>query len=230
LTGPRALEDDPRDLRSRGGIPVRTAAALTALAALALPAGARSAPEAPVQLPPPVAGQSVNLKPARGTVCFTPPGATGCTPLVDPVQVPLGTTVDTRRGRVTIVSAADLAGGQQDAWFYEGVFTIGQTGGAAPVTELRLAEPLAPCPEAGGAGPAAKRPRTRKLWGDGEGRFRTRGEFAAATVRGTKWVVVDRCDGTLTRVVRGSVTVRDAVRDTTIVLRAGEKYLARRPS
>ena len=36
----------------------------------------------------------------------------------------------------------------------------------------------------------------RKLWGDGRGRFRTRGRYGAATVRGTKWLTDDRCDGT----------------------------------
>ena len=48
-------------------------------------------------------------------------------------------------------------------------------------------------------------------------------------MRGTRWVVSDRCDGTLTRVVRGSVTVRDRVHNKTVILRAGEQYLARAP-
>jgi len=32
----------------------------------------------------------------------------------------------------------------------------------------------------------------------GGGRFRTRGRYSSATVRGTDWTVTDRCDGTLT--------------------------------
>ena len=55
------------------------------------------------------------------------------------------------------------------------------------------------------------------------------GASASATVRGTRWVVSDRCDGTLIRVVRGSVTVRDRVRNKTVVIREGEQYLVRRP-
>ena len=66
------------------------------------------------------------------------------------------------------------------------------------------------------------------MWGDGKGKFRTKGQFSSATVRGTRWVVIDRCDGTLTRVVRGSVTVRDVVRKKTVVVRAGKQYLARK--
>ena len=48
-------------------------------------------------------------------------------------------------------------------------------------------------------------------------------------MRGTRWVVSDRCDGTLTRVVRGSVTVRDRVRHKAVIVREGEQYLARKP-
>jgi hypothetical protein len=46
-------------------------------------------------------------------------------------------------------------------------------------------------------------------------------------VRGTKWLVQDSCAGTLTRVAKGVVAVRDNVRRKTIILRAGKKYLAR---
>jgi hypothetical protein len=63
--------------------------------------------------------------------------------------------------------------------------------------------------------------------GDGTGRFRTAGKFASATVRGTKWLVEDTCAGTLTRVARGVVTVRDTVRRRTVTVRKGKRYLAR---
>jgi len=46
-------------------------------------------------------------------------------------------------------------------------------------------------------------------------------------VRGTRWLVEDRCDGTLTRVVRGTVRVRDFRLRRTITLRSGQSYLAR---
>ena len=53
----------------------------------------------------------------------------------------------------------------------------------------------------------------RRLWGKGHGRFRTSGHYSAATVRGTKWLMEDRCDGTVTRVVRGTVEVEDFTDD-----------------
>ena len=78
------------------------------------------------------------------------------------------------------------------------------------------------------AAAASKRP-PRALWGhDNHGRFRTRGSNAVITVRGTRWYVADRCDGTLTRVTQGSVAVRDLRRHRTIVVRAGHRYLAER--
>ena len=39
----------------------------------------------------------------------------------------------------------------------------------------------------------------RRLWGKDRGsRFRTHGRDSVATVRGTRWLTTDRCDGTLT--------------------------------
>jgi hypothetical protein len=48
-------------------------------------------------------------------------------------------------------------------------------------------------------------------------------------VRGTVWTTADRCDGTLTKVTRGKVAVRDFRRKRTIVLTRGKRYLARAP-
>ena len=62
------------------------------------------------------------------------------------------------------------------------------------------------------------------------GRFRTRGRFAAGTVRGTKWTTSDRCDGTLIAVQHHSVLVTDLVRHKTVLVRAGHHYLAKAPA
>jgi hypothetical protein len=178
-------------------------------------------------LPPPVAGKTVNAQVKAGQVRFRLPGETAFVELTAPQQLPIGTTFDTTAGRVTLTSAADTEGATQHAWFYEGTFTLGQTTGSQPITTLALAGAVPACTKAGRA--AATTRRQRHLWGDGKGRFRTSGRFSSATVRGTHWVVSDRCDGTLTRVVRGSVTVRDRVRHKTVIVRAGGQYLARAP-
>jgi hypothetical protein len=199
-----------------------------AVAAGAPAALAGSAPsQAPSPPPPPVAGKSVNLKRISGIVLYKVPGATTFARLTEDVQVPVGTTLDTLAGRVSINAASDRSGGTNKIWFYDGVFKVSQTLGAKPITEVSLAGPKPSC-ASGAASAAAGKPKQRKLWGDGTGQFRTRGQFSSATVRGTKWVVIDRCDGTLTRVVRGVVTVRDFAQRRTIILRAGKQYLARR--
>ncbi len=104
------------------------------------------------------------------------------------------------------------------AWF--------QVAPAAAITEFTLNEPLASCKKRG-ARAAATKPKSRKLWGDGKGKFRTRGQYSAATIRGTRWLVQDSCAGTLTRVTQGSVLVRDNVKRKNIVLRKGKRYTAR---
>jgi ferric-dicitrate binding protein FerR (iron transport regulator) len=46
-------------------------------------------------------------------------------------------------------------------------------------------------------------------------------------VRGTHWLTEDRCDGTLVRVRRGLVEVRDLERRRTVMVSAGEQYFAK---
>ena len=62
-----------------------------------------------------------------------------------------------------------------------------------------------------------------------KGKFSTKGKYAAATVRGTKWTTADRCDGTQVHVNSGSVAVTDLVRHKTVVLHGGQSYLAKKP-
>ena len=226
------------DLRARGPITIRPRALVGAAAAGLMLSGPAAAAvplqTAPSQLPPPVAGKTVNLAVKLATVRFKLPGHKRFVTLTSPRQVPLGTIIDTTHGKVTLTSAADLAGGTQHAWFYRGIFKVGQTSGAKPVTELSLAGPKPACGTTAEAtattAAATKKKRTRHLWGEGSGSFRTRGQFSAATVRGTRWVVFDLCRGTLTRVTDGVVAVRDFRRHRTILVRAGHSYLARRPT
>jgi hypothetical protein len=68
-----------------------------------------------------------------------------------------------------------------------------------------------------------RRRTVRRLRSNATGSFRTRGRHSAATVRGTVWETTDRWDGTLTKVARGSVVVRDFRRRTNVVVRAGKR-------
>ena len=174
----------------------------------------------PPGLPAPVLHEKVNAIPARGTVRVKLPGRRRFRELAEGEQLPVGTTVDTLKGRVTLEAAGD-----QTADFYAGIFKIRQGKAAKPRTTLTLTEKLS-CPKAGKAIAAAKK-KKRRLWGDGSGKFRTKGKHSAATVVGTKWLVEDRCKSTLTRVVRGRVSVRDFAKKKTVIVRAGKRYIAR---
>ena len=74
---------------------------------------------------------------------------------------------------------------------------------------------------------AQKKPKSRKLWGNGKGKFRTRGQYSAATVRGTTWLVQDTCTTTLTRVTQGVVAVNDFAKRKTVLVKKGKRYTAR---
>ncbi|HEX5617054.1 MAG TPA: choice-of-anchor Q domain-containing protein [Solirubrobacteraceae bacterium] len=175
------------------------------------------------QLPPPQPGKNVNALPKGGTVLAKLPGTAKFVLLDEDEQIPLGTVVDVRKGRVTIVAAA---GDGQTADFYGGIFKLGQTKGSEPITVLTLVEKLS-CPKKKSQASAAAKKKKRRLWGDGKGRFRTKGKHSAATVVGTKWLVEDRCTSTLTRVARGKVRVRDFAKKTTVLVKAPKKYVAR---
>src|SRR3954468_320449 len=188
------------------------------------PPVAVTTPPPPPPAATPVAGKSVAGAVVVGKVLVKTPG--GKFVALDPTKpIPLGSTIDAKDGTIELTAQQKANGKTQTAKFFEGVFKVTQT---ESTTDLTLNEALAKCPKKRSAHAAAKKkPKTRKLWGDGSGSFRTRGQYSAATVRGTRWLVQDGCAGTLTRVKRGVVSVRDNVRRKTIVLRAGKHYLAK---
>ena len=170
----------------------------------------------PTPEPTPQFNQTVVVEPAGGTVQVCPKGGK-CFTLAAGQTIPMGSTVDTKKGAVELTSLSAPGAPPQKAVFSEGIFRISQRG---DITELKLTEPLAPCSKRARA--AAKKPKSRKLWGKGTGKFRTVGNYSAATVRGTRWLTQDSCSGTLTRVTEGVVSVRDNVKKKTVIVRAGQ--------
>jgi uncharacterized repeat protein (TIGR01451 family) len=149
-------------------------------------------------------------------------------------NIAIGSTVDVEEGRVALLAASNLASTRvQRAEFFGGVFGVHQKRVAQPVAEAALvtgsyaSQCGTPTASAGRASAARSKKRLGHLYGNGKGRFRTKGRFAAATVRGTIWLTEDRCDGTLTRVVKGKVAVFDSVRRTRVTVTKNHSYLAR---
>ena len=181
--------------------------------------------------PPPKLGEKVNVAPVAGTVLVKLPGTSKFISLTDAEQIPVGTTIDTKRGSVRLTSAADASGRTQAGTFRQGVFVVKQARGRAPITQLTLTgtENFRKCPRATSrtrAKRSASRPK-RRLWGNAKGRFSTKGRYAAATVRGTEWYTEDNCSGTLVKVRKGVVTVRDLRKRKNVTVKAGRSYLAK---
>ena len=202
---------------------------------------------------PPVPGKTFDARVVSGDVFIKYPPGTGPRAAVKPpkgfvalkgaANIPMGAQLDTRKGRVAVTSAHDTSGTTaQTADFYDGIFQVKQstpkTKPAKPkvlITDLLLkGEPRSECAPVKGASAAAAKKKKRGaksvlggLWGNGKGKFRTSGKYSSATVRGTIWLTQDRCDGTLTKVKRGTVSVRDFKRRKTVSVKAGHSYLAR---
>jgi hypothetical protein len=180
----------------------------------------------------PINGKKVIVKPEAGKVLIKLPGSKKFVPLKELKEIPVGAVIDATKGRVLLTSI-DPDGTQQSAEFFGGVFRVKQRDGAGLVV-LELLDTVA-CPATGSvlrgtfASASSARPARAgsKLWGSGHGSFRTEGNNGSATVRGTIWLVEDRCDGTtFFKTRRGVVSVRDFVAHKTLPLPAGKTYLA----
>jgi hypothetical protein len=176
----------------------------------------------------PMPGVIVGVQEVKGKVLVKVPGSNTWVDLTHATEIPIGSQVNTVRGVVRIT--AGLGGGRTNsANFYDGIFKILQKRARNAYMTLRLeGGNLRLC--RGGRALSTRaldaRRKSRRLWGSGKGRFTTRGRYSSATVRGTKWLTQDTCNGTLTLVVRGVVKVRDFRRHVTVNVRAGHSYLA----
>jgi hypothetical protein len=181
----------------------------------------------------PQLGEVVVAEPT-GRVRFKRPGGRWRHLVDTGAELPVGTALDTRRGKITLTSAA-RGGKQQTGTFGGAVVQVRQPRRARGRVDLHLrGGSFASCGRAqrarhsGVVAGASRTRRVRRLWGrDNGGRFRTYGRHSHATVRGTRWLTEDRCGATLTRVTQGAVVVRDVARRRSVVVRAGHSYLAK---
>jgi hypothetical protein len=177
-----------RPAARRGFVALVTAAVLSsAFAALAPTASAKG-----VKL-----GSTAVIRPVSGKVKYKPLGAKKYKTLAARATIKMGSSVDATHGTVKVITARDAKGSTQAGTFYDGAFTIAQARAAKAVTELNLIKgDFSKCQQASTAKAhsAAGGTAVRKLWGKAHGRFRTKGRYNAATVRGTTWLTEDFCD------------------------------------
>ncbi len=202
--------------------------AVWCLAAAATPA---------IALPPPQFARSVDIGLISGIVIVRPPHRPPFRLTPVDRSIPVGSRLDTSRGAVDLRSVRPVTGVRtgarrtvlQDGHFSGGVFAVLQRRSQRGLTVLALLHSRAAERACGGQAARAT-PGGRVialLHSDVHGDFRTRGRYSAATVRGTEWDTIDRCDGTLTRVRRGSVEVFDFRLRRQVAVSAGQSYLAR---
>lgn len=194
-----------------------------------------------IKLPP---GESLQPSSRSGRPRAALVGPPGFVPLTEVRQIPLGSQIDARLGTLRLTTASGVRKKLQTATLSGAIFTVAQTrsGRDKGLTSLSLVEGAFPGAPSY-ASCQARNPRDRSLpfahagsskkalqllrASDHNGRFRTVGRYSAATVLGTVWDTIDRCDGTVTVVHRGRVLVTNFATRRTVIVHAGQSYLAR---
>ena len=180
---------------------------------------------------PPVLGESVNVTQVSGQVVVRRGTGRNLARIKGTANFPVGSVVDTRRGHAQLLSSRGRRGTQKGR-LTGGLFRVKQKPGAHGLTDFVLRGSIGCASPSGKRASASSGVRARaaatrrRLWVRGHGSFRTRGRYSAGSVRGTKWLTEDRCDGTLTFVQRGVVEVHDFVLDKTVFVTAGHAYFA----
>jgi hypothetical protein len=200
----------------------------------------------------PKLGRTFNISPVSGLVLVKLNG--NFVPLTQIRQVATGTLINAIHGALQVVSAApggahgalDAAAKRkkqhkgkaktQTGRFSGAIFKIAQAhNGLATLTLVEGAVQGGPsfgtckAKAVDVAATAATSKTIQLLRASTNGNFSTKGKYAAATGRGAEWTIADKCNGTLTRDITRSVSVTKFVPHKTIILHAGQTYLATKP-
>jgi hypothetical protein len=193
---------------------------------------------------PPVAGVRTGVRAVSGEVFVRLPRrarrsvaqSSGFVPLKGVASVPVGSTLDTLKGRVAVTSAADYRRAtsprhrEQSGSFATAIFKIKQrraeqVSARAARTDLQLQTPPGAARVCATSGRVPLKGVVRTMSASASGRFATIGGAGTTQVNGSAtWLMSDRCDGTLTEVGRGKVAVRDRVRHRRVAVRSGQAY------
>jgi hypothetical protein len=185
--------------------------------------------------PVPVLAHTGDLAPVSGQVLVRAPGTSTFVALSSLRSIPFGTVVDAIHGSVAVTTVG-ANGATQTITVSEGEFVLSQ-GRSGMVVARLVGGDFSVCPTAHERAHAARsaskhaagRHVVRKLWAEGHGNFTTEGNYASASVRGTKWLTEDLCEGTLIHVATDRVAVINRVNHRHLIVKAGHSYLAKAP-
>jgi len=252
LSNPRAVAGDGARLRIADSFNHRVRAITAFTPPTPPPTTTQTPPRAvPPGVAPPVRRRSTVAAPVSGTILIRLKGRRRFVALTSVSNIPLGSELDARRGRVSLQFATTAAGRRASAIVGGGRFVVdqraaverGQLPGnlllSGPLSRCAATRPRATSPHAARprAQAAGKRKRGRKgrrgrrIDVNADGAIRTQGRYGAAIVRGTRWTIVDRCPrdprpGTFVAVRRGTVAVTAFALRRTVLVDAGRRFLA----
>jgi hypothetical protein len=200
----------------------------------------------------PVAGERVTVRVLSGDVFVKLPATrtfkqalSGFVPLKGQASLPIGTVVDTRKGRLAMASTVDgqrigSGGNTQSVTLSAGIFQIRQRkaalGSRAKISTDMVLQSApgaeSSCVTTGASGPIKGRGRNTvrglSATAPAKGFFRIIGAAGISTATAAStWATKDRCDGTRTDVGKGRVAVLDRSTDKTITVKAGRSYLVK---
>lgn len=190
---------------------------------------------------PPQAGVTTVVRQLAGEVYVRLPRRSlyqesGFVPLKGIAALPVGTIVDTRKGEIELQAAAngfsarDRRARRQSARVKAGLFAIRQKRAKRKAKRARIATDIALMSPAGAETPCRRGPSkgvVRSVSLVAKGLFRTLGGAATATARNATFVTTDRCDGTLTEVGKGRVSLKVKGRRKPVTVRAGGAYFVK---
>jgi hypothetical protein len=172
-------------------------------------------------------------KVTRGSIRFRRPGSRTSIELRGETTIPVGAIIDARNGTLVLENALDASGRTQQASFRGAQFSFSLSRRDPGMMEVRLRQAPPVCRARGGAAFRAAKggggKPVRGLWiKDRKGKYRTHGRNSVAIVRGTEWSTTETCAGTVTRVMKGAVQVKNLRTGKSVLVRAGHSYVARR--
>jgi hypothetical protein len=201
---------------------------------------------------PPEAGETAVVKlvsgdvfvklPAKTTLGFdgmrAPFQETGFVPLKGVAAVPVGSTVDARKGELQVSSAANgyaatsKKARKTEARIKAGMFAIKQARlkkrakkSASISTDIGLVTPAGAATAC--AASKASKGVVRSVSVVAKGVLRTLAGAADATATNATFIATDRCDGSLTQVGAGKVSVAIKGKKKPVTVRAGQAYFVK---
>jgi hypothetical protein len=172
---------------------------------------------------PPVLGQTVLVAPVSGVVAVRLAGTHVFLRLNAPLDLPVGSEIDTRHGSMSVAEATGVTGGVEVATVDGGRAIVTQGAATGAPTTFRLSQPLA-CGKTATAAAKHGRKRRHIRVSENGGNWDTRAQYVATAAEGTNWTTTDICGASIVTVRSGLVSVTNLINHTTVTLTAGQHF------